>query len=110
MLYFVYNIYMLNNIDYVKQSISLIVARYRGEKSLREFAGDLSSKMVEPISYQTIKNWEDGTYKPAYYLILAIALHNDDWRRQFALDILAVLKPELYSPDLIKMDPLKETP
>src|SRR4030042_5435282 len=108
MLYFVYNIYMLNNIDLVKQSISLIVTRYRDGKTLREFAADLSSKMVEPISYQTIKNWEDGAYKPAFYLIMAIALQNDDWRRQFALEILAVLKPELYSPDPNRFDPLKE--
>ena len=90
----------MNTVDMTKQSISLIVARHRGEKSLREFASDLSSKMPESISYQTIKNWEDGVYKPGYYEILAIALHNDDWRRQFALEILAVLKPELHNPDL----------
>jgi len=89
----------MNNTDLTNQSISLIVARHRGEKSLRDFAADLSVKMVEPISYQTIKNWEDGATRPAYYLVLAIALHNDDWRRTFALEILAVLKPELYQPD-----------
>jgi len=89
----------MNNIDMVKQSISLIVTRYRNQKSLREFAADLSSKMPESISYQTIKNWEDGATKPGYYEILAIALQNEDWRRQFALEILAVLKPELYQPD-----------
>jgi hypothetical protein len=89
------------DIDITKQSISLIVTRYRGEKSLREFAADLSSKMEEPITYQTIKNWEDGINKPAYYFILAVALKYDDWRRQFALDILAVLKPEYYQQDQI---------
>ena len=89
----------MNNVDITKQSISLIVARHRGEKSLREFAADLSSNMPKSISYQTIKNWEDGATKPGYYEILAIALQNDDWRRQFALEILAVLKPELYKPD-----------
>jgi len=89
----------INNIDLVNQSISLIVARHRGKKSLREFAADLSSKMDEPISYQTIKNWEDGARRPAYNIVLAIALQNEDWRRQFALEILAVLKPELYQPD-----------
>ena len=92
----------MNNIDIVKQSISLIVIRHRGQKSLREFAADLSCKMPESISYQTIKNWEDGATKPGYYEILAIALQNDDWRRQFALEILAVLKPELYQPDQLQ--------
>jgi hypothetical protein len=76
---------------------SEIVSKYRGDRSLREFAGELSSKMPVPISYETIRNWESGT-KPAYYLILAIAMHNDDWRRQMALDILAVMNPE-YKPD-----------
>jgi hypothetical protein len=93
----------LSNIEIKKQSISLIVNRYRGEKSLRDFAGDLSSKLPEPISHQSIKNWEDRETIPPYYLFLAIALHNDDWRRTFALEILAVLKPDLYQPDQPKI-------
>lgn len=92
-----------NTIELKKQSISLIVKRYRGEKSLRDFAGDLSSKMPEPISYTSIKNWEDEIFLPAYYPILAIALNNEDWRRQFALEILAVLKPDYYTPDQLKI-------
>lgn len=82
-------------------TIPEIVIECRGEKSLREFAADLSNKMPEPISYGTIKNWEDGV-KPQFYTIQAIALHNNDWRRQFALEILAVLKPDLYAPDKIE--------
>jgi len=95
----------LNNINLVNQSISLIVARHRGEKSLREFAADISSgNSVQMISYQTIKNWEDGTRRPSYNTILAIALQNEDWRRRFALEILAVLKPEFYKPDQPNMN------
>ena len=90
-----------NNSDLIKKSISLIVARYRDGKSLREFAGELSEKTPVPISHTTIKNWEDQVFVPEYYPILAVAMHNDDWRRQFALDILAVLKPERYKPDAI---------
>jgi len=87
------------NKDILKQSVSLIVIRYRGEKSLREFAGDLSSKMPEPISYSIIRDWENKIYLPRYYTILPIVLNYEDWRRQFALEILAVLKPDLYKPD-----------
>ncbi|OGC95276.1 MAG: hypothetical protein A2029_01460 [Chloroflexi bacterium RBG_19FT_COMBO_47_9] len=82
-------------------NISEIVSKYRGEKSLREFAIDLSDHLPEPISYQSIKNWEDGI-KPSYYTILAIFITYDDWRGAFALEILRVLKPELYKPDPIK--------
>ena len=91
---------MMNKNHNVNHSISLIVARYRGEKTLRAFAAELSTKMLEPVSHQSIKNWEGGTI-PSYYLILAIALHNDDWRRDFALEILAVLKAEQYERDLV---------
>lgn len=80
-------------------SIPTIVSKYRGEKTLREFAAEVSEKLADPITYQTIKNWEDGAFIPSYYFILAVAMHNDDWRRDMALEILAVLKPELYTPD-----------
>ncbi len=79
--------------------ISEIVKKYRGEKSLREFAADISKGLPGPITYQTIKYWEDDIYKPSKYLMLAIALHNKDWRRQMALEILAVMDPD-YQPDL----------
>lgn len=89
----------MNNNDLVNRSISSIISRYRGEKSLRDFAAELSSRMPVPISYQSIKNWEDGSTKPAFYITLAIALHNDDWRRKMALEILAVISPD-FIPDL----------
>ncbi len=98
---------LMTNSNVASQSISMIVKRYRGEKSLRGFASDLSSRMDKPITYQTIKNWENGNRIPDYYFILAIALQNDDWRRQFALEILAILKQELYKPDQPRFDPLK---
>ncbi len=88
-----------SEVELLKETVSTIVIRYRGEKSLREFAADLSSTMVEPISYNTIRDWENRTFLPRYYTILPIALNYDDWRRKFALEILAVLKPELYQPD-----------
>lgn len=83
----------------MNNSIMMIVARYRGEKSLRVFAAELGEKMPETISHVTIKNWEDGVNKPGYYEMLAIAIYNDDWRRKMALEILAILKPDYYAPD-----------
>jgi hypothetical protein len=88
-------------------SISSIVSHYRGEKSLREFAAEVSEKLPDPITYQTIKNWEDGAFKPSYYFMLAVAMHNDDWRREFALEILAILNDGM-KPDAIRFDPLRD--
>lgn len=82
----------------------MIVARYRGEKSLREFAADLSSNTKEPISFATIKDWEDKKYLPRTRTILPIALKYDDWRREFALELLAELDPKEYQPDKPKTD------
>jgi hypothetical protein len=90
---------MMNKIDNVKNTVSMIVSRYRNGKSLREFANDLSSQIPQPISHQTIKNWEDRIFLPEYYPILAVAMNYDDWRRQFALEILAAIRPEQYAPD-----------
>jgi hypothetical protein len=84
-------------------NIPTIISKYRGEKSLRTFAAEVSERMPEPITYQTIKNWEDEVTRPSYYFMLAIALHNDDWRRTMALEILAVLKPGYYTPDQLKI-------
>jgi hypothetical protein len=40
--------------------------------------------------------------------MLAVALHNNDWRRQMALEILAILRPDTMAPDAIQPDPIKE--
>ena len=82
-----------------KMTIPEIVSKYRGEKSFREFAADINSKILEPISYQTIKDWEDGKYMPSTRTILPIAVRYHDWRQEFALKILAILDPGNYAPD-----------
>jgi transcriptional regulator with XRE-family HTH domain len=50
------------------------------------------------VSRQTILDWERGKYLPGEFALLPLALHNNDWRRDFAIDALSVLKPELYAP------------
>ncbi len=72
-----------------------IVRKYRSGKSLRKFAADLSEGIPEPISYMTIKFWEDGVYTPRYYNIIPLTIY-EDWRRDFALEVLGVIRPDLY--------------
>jgi len=78
-------------------TIPEIFKKYRNGQSLRKFAASLSEKLPEPISYMAIKFWEDGTHKPRYYNIIPLTTHYSDWRRDFALEILAVLRPDLYA-------------
>jgi hypothetical protein len=76
-----------------------ILKKYRNGKSLREFAGQLSEKLPVAISHQAIKFWEDGTYMPRYYNIIPLTMHYSDWRRDFALEILAVVAPDLFTEE-----------
>lgn len=80
---------------------SSLVRDYRSRQnaSLRAFASALSENSLESISYQSVKNWEDGIHTPKPMYLLSLALRFSDWRRNFALDALAILKPELYQPD-----------
>ena len=76
-----------------------IIREYRKQRkmSLRAFAGALSSG-VDDISHQTIKNWEDGVYKPDFSFLVGLALTTRDWRGDFAFDLLAAMRPGLYPP------------
>ena len=75
-------------------SVQLIFKSYRGGKSLRKFAAELSEKLPEKISYQSIKNWEDGRYIPNYYEFGEVARIYDDWRRTLALEIRQALRQD----------------
>lgn len=52
------------------------------------------------ISYQSIKNWEDGVHRPdhAFIMQLSIRAPKGSWQRTFAFDLLAAQWPELYEP------------
>lgn len=82
--------------------IQKIVSVYRKQRKLsfRNFAIALSDglKAEDQVTYQTIKNWEDGVYQPNINLLLTLALTVRDWRGDFAFDLLSVMKPEIYQP------------
>ncbi len=69
---------------------------------LRKFADSLNEALTNlgrSISYQSIKNWEDGRYLPDAFRMLRLAqTAHYDWRGDFAGDILAALYPESYEP------------
>lgn len=77
-----------------------IVKTYRTEQeaTLRAFADSLSERAPQSVTHQTVKNWEDGRHIPSASYLLSLALHHNDWRRDFAFDGLAALKPDLYQP------------
>ncbi len=86
----------------IKKSISLIIAHYRGDKSLRKFAAEINEILPDPISHQTVKNWQDQVHIPDWNAFYVIACIYSDWRRSMAVKIMNVLKPDMHNPDLAK--------
>lgn len=91
-----------------KRAVADIVFAYRqivGQPgrpaSLREFSQALSAAL-EPlggtVSHQTVKNWEDRANLPKITLLRQLTLYARDWRRDFALDMLAAMQPEDHAP------------
>ena len=79
-----------------------IVKEYRKQRglSLRKFADDLienTNHGIE-ISHQSIKNWEDGVTEPEFSFVMMMALTGRGWRMDFAFDVLAAMRPEIYEP------------
>jgi len=87
-----------------------VVRKYRARLGMRKrplsfarFAEELNQPVQQlglQISYQTIKNWEDGIHRPDYFFTMQLANHasQQSWQHDFALDLLAVQWPDLYTP------------
>jgi transcriptional regulator with XRE-family HTH domain len=81
--------------------ISTIIKKYREEQELTQ-QGFADALIVAPggsLTKQQVSYWETGQQKPGYYFLLVITLLYDDWRRDMALECLAVLKPDLFAPE-----------
>lgn len=100
---------LINSTYANRKAVSQIVREYRilagtsaREATLRAFANSLSEALEgigRQISYQSIKNWEDGRYLPdAFSMLRLFQAARYDWRGDFACDILAALYPESYEP------------
>lgn len=91
-----------------KRAVSDIVYAYRqlqGRKgvacSLRDFTKYLNQMLKEEefdIVHQTVKNWEDRKTLPGMFLLHVLRSTATDWRRDFAQDLLAALRPDKYHP------------
>jgi transcriptional regulator with XRE-family HTH domain len=81
--------------------ISTITLHYRKQAQLTlEAFGRALAELLPGYSFtkQAVKNWERGVQNPDRYFLLLCALRYGDWRRDWALDCLAVLQPELFAP------------
>ena len=78
-----------------KLEISRIVERRKGDSSLREFASRLSEGAGDlNISFQTVNNWLNGDFLPDTKTLLKL-LSLNDWRSEFAVELLNVIDPTI---------------
>lgn len=80
--------------------IPQIVKCYRAEHNLTqtELANGLAVAIGKKLSKASISYWENGISRPNHITLLKVARRCNDWRKEFALDILAALEPGVYEP------------
>lgn len=77
-----------------------IVKQYRNEhgRSLRTFAENLSEIPGVDVSYQSIKNWEDGTHKPSFQTLVRMLEYLGTWQQEFADEVMSELIQDIFTP------------
>src|SRR3990172_4498144 len=86
--------------DKQKSQVAQIVKKYRKRKTLRAFTDELNATLKPAgfyFSYQAISFWENGKHLPSELKILRLRDVATGWERDFANEILVVLRHELYS-------------
>lgn len=80
--------------------ISTITRKYRREEKLtqEQLGGLLFDDIpgVDGKSKQTISNWENDKDQPLYQDVVLVFLWYRDWRYEWAREVLAVLKPNIW--------------
>ena len=81
------------------EEVTTIFKKYREKEMLtmQELADALASGSGEIVSVPSVQQWESGKHIPQKYIWVKLALNTTDWRRDMALDVLAVLDPSFHS-------------
>lgn len=91
------------------KTIGEITKQYRQEWRLsgQAFADALCEKMKGVSkTRQNVSQWENDTGKPEYLFVILVHMSYSDWRRDWALDVLTVLKPHIWSATSDNMTPV----
>jgi transcriptional regulator with XRE-family HTH domain len=76
--------------------------RKANKMSLDAFGAALAEQLPEySFTKQAVFNWENGKTNPDFQFLLLCALRYGDWRRAWALDCMADLKPQFIAPNSV---------
>jgi transcriptional regulator with XRE-family HTH domain len=80
---------------------AIVTRDYREKMGLtyRAFAEALNEHLVHTsISHVSVQNWEKGMLEPKMDFLWIILINHDDWRADWAVDMLCAVLPEAFSP------------
>lgn len=80
--------------------INETVKTFRKQRELTQaaFAQALCERLPGvDLTKQAISNWERGAQTPNYLFLTALVMAYGDWRHEFALACLEVLRPAVWS-------------
>lgn len=87
------------------QPWAVVTTEYRKAQGLsyRAFAEQVNAGLVNTsVTYATIQNWEKGMSLPKMEFIWVVLVNHDDWRADWAVDMLCALLPEAFDATLDK--------
>lgn len=83
--------------DAKKYKVSQIVKRYQGDDSLRSFASKLTDGVEGlGLSGQAVHYWQNGVFLPSLNTLMTLITQTSDWRRDFAIEILKEIHPDVF--------------
>lgn len=90
-------------VQQIVKAYRLKLGIYHQPLSFAKFANELEKSVRSlgiGVSYQSVKNWEDGVHLPDHFFVIQLSIHAPDgsWQNEFAKDVLAAQWPELYEP------------
>lgn len=80
--------------------INEIVKKHRKQQKLSQeaFGQSLCERLLGvELTRQAISNWERGAQTPDYMFLVAMVMTYRDWRFDFALACLQVLRPKVWA-------------
>jgi len=88
-----------------KNPAAIVTRDYREKQGLtyRAFADALNEHLVNTsVSHASVQNWEKGMMEPKMEFLWIILINHDDWRADWAVDMLCAVLPEAFSPTIDK--------